>query len=355
MRLARAALVLAVLLAVAMPAVAASEVTIAGWARYGFHIPVNTADSTLHAVYARAYLTYKADDFNTFTLQMFNNDPVIVASLTPTATTTIADNVYIYYAYLTTNLAKYLKIDGSGLGISLINGKLWHGDAGYGNVTQSGWEDTSAAGLGAAWATAGTITYKTVGGFEYAVNPIGNNDFYFGLYTSQTANFGTISAEIAYDGNSGATFGDGIVVTDGSFQRTFGDITAKIGTGMNYNIASAALAWNAGLRVTHKTLGLLSMAVKGVTGTMLNLFIADFAVNAVPNMAFLGTVKLDFTAGVDLFNTLDAAVRFDVGVADFFLGYQLGQSALWAPVAFTTTATDRAAHSGPYFKVDIAY
>lgn len=352
MRLARAALVLAVLLALAMPAVA-SEVTIAGWARYGFIYPVNAADVVKHAVYARLYATYKVDDFNTFTLQYFNNDPVIVNAIGATATTTIADNVYIYYAYLTTNLAKFLKLDASGLGLSLVTGKLWQGDAGYGNVTQSSWEDTSVTAAGApSWGVAANISYKTFFTVELADIPVTANDYYVGVYTAQSGDFGAINAELSYDGNAAATIADGVFAFGANWSKAFGDITPKVGVGMNYNLGTNALAWNAGFRVTHKTLGLVSVAAKGVTGTMFNLLIADFAVNAIKNMAILGTVKLDFTAGADVFNTLDAAVRFDVGAADFYLGYQLGQSALWAPTTFTTTATDRAAHSGPYFKID---
>jgi len=355
MRLAKAALVLAVLLAIAMPAVA-SEVTIAGWARYGCIIPVNAADVTKHAVYARMYATYKVDDFNTFTLQFFNNDPVIVASIGATATSTIADNVYIYYAYDTINLAKWLKLDASGLGLTLIAGKLWQGDAGYGNVTQSGWEDTSVTAAGApSWGLAANISYKTLFTLELADIPVTKNDYYVGLYTAQTGDWGALNAEVSYDGNAAATLADGVVALGANYSKAFGDITPKVGAGFNYNLGAATYAWNAGIRVTHKTLGLVSVAAYGKTGATFNLLIADFAINAIKNMGILGTVKLNFATGEDLFNTLDAAVRLDVGAADIYLGYFLGQSALWAPVAFTTTATDRAAHSGPYVKVDISY
>jgi len=95
--------------------------------------------------------------------------------------------------------------------------------------------------------------------------------------------------------------------------------------------------------------------LKGTDLAPLNLLILEANVTAIPNMGLMATTKLNFAAGQDVFNTLDAAVRFDVGAADIYLGYFLGESALWAPVAFTTTATDRAAHSGPYVKVDISY
>jgi len=146
-RLARVAVVLAVLLAVAMPAVAASTVTIAGWARYGILFPVTIQNKTLPAAsqvydalgqakYGRLYLTYKVDDFNTFYLYYEGADTA----------------VSVLYAYLNTDLAKYLKLDASGVGLVMSAGRYGSWDNAYSNLTNNGNEDISVAGVGTTWA-----------------------------------------------------------------------------------------------------------------------------------------------------------------------------------------------------------
>jgi len=412
MRLARTALVLAVLLALAMPAVA-SEVTIAGWARYAVLLPVTIQNATLAPAsqvydalgqgrYGRLYATYKIDDFNTFRLYYEGADTA----------------VSVLYAYLTTDLAKYAKLDAAGLGLTLGAGRYGSWDNAYNNVTNNGNEDISSAGVGTYWALWGTVGYKTFFTLEWAWAPgsldaakLRENDFYVGLSTVQSGDWGKVSAEVAYDGNPHtyvpivavgdatpatqySTLADGIVVADAAYEKAFGDITMKVGAGMNYNLnlnpEKNGLTWAAAVKASHKTLGTVAVGVKGATldnwtaraqtltsaggfvtaitdvaaydpAAVFQYVYSEIVVNAIKNMALLGYVRLNLDPAQDIFNAMDVAVRFDVGAADFYLGYQLGQAANWATLTVarpTTVAYDDwvwAAHGGPWFKMEISY
>jgi len=409
-RLARVAVVLAVLLAVAMPAVAASTVTVAGWARYGILFPVTIQNKTLAAAsqvydalgqakYGRLYLTYKVDDFNTFYLYYEGADTA----------------VSVLYAYLDTNLAKYLKLDASGVGLTVSAGRYGTWDNAYNNLTNNGNEDISVAGVGTTWAIWALASYKTFVTLEMGWAPgsldpakFRENDFYVGLSTVQSGAWGKLSAEVAIDGNPHtyvpivavgdatpatqySTVTEGQLVADAAYEKAFGDITMKVGAGMNYNNnlnpEKNGLTWAGGVKATHKTLGSIAVGAKGTTldnwnaaaqaqaaglagavtaaydsGAVFQYLYSELVVNAVPNkVSLLGYVRLNFAADQDLFNAMDLAVKFLVGPANFLFGYQMGQVSNWAyqtvarPTSVAYADWVWAEHGGPWFRMEISY
>jgi len=335
--------------AVAMPALA-SDVALSGWARYGVIVDSSTG-AWKDAEYARMYAKFTVDDYTFAELRFFNAAQGLVTAVDFTADSTTDKTIeytYLYYGYISSNIAGYLGLADQGIDITLKAGRSDHSDSSFDSITAYGLS-AGAAAQSVDWQLLGTIGISGIANIELGVDPLGTNNFYFNANTSQSIGPGTVNFEVSYDGNSAAGIGEGLFATTGNYDMTMMDLGLKVGVGLNYNLGSSAMVYHFGVKGSYGSIGNVAAKLVGNDGG-LDMLAISAEVDPITNVAVLAAAKLNISGTGDMFTGADVAAKFDVGPTDIYLGYLITSSGggnNWAPAA-----TD---NGGLYLKIDLSY
>jgi len=303
------------------------------------------------------YFKAAVDDFNSVAITVGRALKTFGTAFTAPATLTTAtfEDMVLDAATLTTDVGKFLKIDAKTLAFSAVTGYTSSADNSY--VTQSGYgvEDVGGADTGTFWM--GAVTFKLVDLLSIKVGIVPATmvtgtyvNMVAGAYVSKAlGTIGTLNAEVFWDN------ADELLVADARFDLTPAkDVTIGIGAGMNYDLtAPAAYKIGASLKGTYGTMGNLAVGFLYASAAA-DLLAVQATVSAAQPFDFYAGAKFDLSAvAANVFHSADIAAKLNLGAADIYVGYLLGNgtdapTVRWAPV---TLGVD----GGLYVKCYIAF
>lgn len=356
MRLARVVLVLAVLLAMAMPAVAELKVTFGGYADYGFSVGLSPFAAQDRA-YERLYVTAAIDDFVKAYIRLdFNQRALLTGTVAAPAVTNVGNAEY-WNGWASVNVAKFFKLDAQKIALDAKFGRVDSYDNSYGSTTSWGAEDIGNAG--AAETAGNELGYEVIAGYsdlvtlKFAQAPAIADDFFVGIYHNKKYGTTQVSAEVFYYGAEAVVGTPGRLIIDGQIQPVMGDLALDFGAGFRYQLSDSAWAWGFGAGAKYKTLVGGRVGVYGNNTAVLSNIVADVMFTPVALVDFLAAAKFNVMPTFG-FVSADIAARLNIGVADLYFGYLVdgtavgtAPAALWAPKAIDG--------GSPYVKVVVSY
>jgi len=292
-----------------------------------------TNDTTGTTMTATADIKSAVDDYNSVTVSIKSS----------------SEDILLERAELDTKLGDYFMMD-SGVGITSYVGYMDLNDKSYVSTSTVGNENVANSGVGVSWMMGLDVDLMGYATLRAAFDPMTENDFFVGLFTSQSMGDASFAAEVFFDGNKAASASDGNVIADGEFKLTAGDIALDVGLGIRYEMAAGAgLNWGAGVGFDYGTLFGLDAGIDG-NPDGLNKVSIGVAVDPIDLIDLRAAITLSLASGTEMFQGADVAAIFNVGAVDIYAGYlvtSVGGGKKWAPAA--------AADGGPYLKFDINY
>jgi len=274
------------------------------------------------------YFKAKVDDFN-------NVAVTVGRSLQATTEDMILDALT-----LTTDVGKFLKIDPKMVAWTITTGLTSSADASY--ISQSGYGVEDVGGVSTATAWMGWTWFKFVDlvQVKFGIAPTtiisgGAIDMIVGAYLSKAlGTIGTLNAEVFWDN------ADELVEADARFDLTPAkDLTIGIGAGMKYDVTAPA-TWVVGASVKAKygTMGDVAVGFDYASAAA-DYLAVQATISALQPFDILAGLKLDLSGGgASVFHSADVAAKLNLGNADIYVGYSLGNGVVaptvrWAPVA----------------------
>lgn len=289
------------------------------------------------------YFKAKVDDFNNVAVTVGRALKTFVTGVdftADTSTTASFEDMVLDALTLTTDVGKYLKIDPKMVAWTVTTGYTSAADNSY--VSQSGYgvEDVGGAGTATGWM--GWMWFKFVDlvQVKFGILPTtiitgGPVDMIVGAYLSKAlGTIGTLNAEAFWDN------ADELVVADARFDLTPAkDVTIGIGAGMKYDItAPASYAIGASLKGKYGTMGDLAVGYTYASAAA-DYLAAQATISALQPFDIYAGLKLDLSGGgASVFHSADVAAKLNLGNADIYVGYSLGNGVVaptvrWAPAA----------------------
>lgn len=284
-------------------------------------------------------LNFKAavDDYSSVAITVGRALKTFVTDATVPTSATFEDMV-LDAATLTIDAGKFAGLDPKTLAWTVVAGYTSAADNSY--VSQSGYgvEDVGGAGTATAWM--GYTTFKLMDLVSLKIGVVPATmvtgtyvDMIAGIYMSKVLKVGTFSAEAFWDN------ADELIVADARFDLTQKNMTVGVGAGMNYDMTAPA-AWKIGASVkgSYAKMGDLALGFVYASAAAELLAVQATVIAAQP-FDFYAGAKFDVSAGAaNVFHSADFAAKLNLGVADIYVGYSLGNGVVaptvrWAPVA----------------------
>jgi hypothetical protein len=289
------------------------------------------------------YVKAAVDDYNSVAVTVGRALKTFVTAADFTAetvTTAAFEDMVLDALTLTTDVGKFLKIDPKMVAWTVTTGYTSSADNSY--ISQSGYgvEDVGGVGTATAWEAWTWFKFVDLVQVKFGIVPTtiisgGTVDMIVGAYLSKAlGTIGTLNAEVFWDNL------DEIVEFDTRFDLTPAkDLTIGIGAGVKYDItAPASYMIGASLKGKYGTMGDLAVGFDYASAAA-DYLAAQLTISALQPFDIYAGLKLDLSGGgATVFHSADIAAKLNLGAADIYVGYSLGNGVVaptvrWAPVA----------------------